>query len=169
MAIPGGSGKATDTNGDGLYDDINGNGRKDFLCRAVLQPDDLDCGQRAEADFDYNGNGRIDFADVVWLFNHIGAPLVTSTPTPIVSYGVPNAAFTANRLTGSARFNVQFHGHLDRYPTGWDWTFGDGATSTLQNPSHEFTESGRAYTVTLRVTNPAGEDPTPATRTITVM
>ena len=21
--------------------------------------------------FDYNGNGRIDFADVVWLFNHL--------------------------------------------------------------------------------------------------
>ncbi len=23
------------------------------------------------AAFDYNGNGRIDFADVVWLFNHL--------------------------------------------------------------------------------------------------
>ncbi len=21
--------------------------------------------------FDFNGNGRIDFADVVWLFNHL--------------------------------------------------------------------------------------------------
>ena len=21
--------------------------------------------------FDYNGNGRIDFADVVWLFDHL--------------------------------------------------------------------------------------------------
>ena len=21
--------------------------------------------------FDYNGNGRIDFADVTWLFNHL--------------------------------------------------------------------------------------------------
>jgi PKD repeat protein len=23
------------------------------------------------AAFDYNGNGRIDFADVTWLFNHL--------------------------------------------------------------------------------------------------
>ena len=21
--------------------------------------------------FDYNGNGRIDFAEIVWLFNHL--------------------------------------------------------------------------------------------------
>jgi hypothetical protein len=27
------------------------------------------CGNEKFAAFDYNGNGRIDFADVVWLFN----------------------------------------------------------------------------------------------------
>ena len=40
LAVPGGSGLPADTNTDGKYDDVNGNGRKDF-------------------------------ADVVWLFNHL--------------------------------------------------------------------------------------------------
>ena len=30
MTVPGGAGIPTDTDGDGLYDDVNGNGRKDF-------------------------------------------------------------------------------------------------------------------------------------------
>lgn len=33
------------------------------------------------ARFDFNGNGRMDFADVVVLFNTIGDPIVTPTPT----------------------------------------------------------------------------------------
>ncbi|MEN6527751.1 MAG: hypothetical protein ABFD65_14815, partial [Candidatus Polarisedimenticolia bacterium] len=30
MTVPGGSGLPADTNTDGLYDDVNGNGRNDF-------------------------------------------------------------------------------------------------------------------------------------------
>ncbi|MBY0479470.1 MAG: PKD domain-containing protein [Chitinophagaceae bacterium] len=37
-------------------------------------------------------------------------------------------------------------------PTGWTWNFGDGNTSTAQNPSHTFASLG-TYTVTLTVTN----------------
>ena len=40
--------------------------------RPLLQPDDLDRRRTSRsALFDYNGNGRIDFADVVWLFNDL--------------------------------------------------------------------------------------------------
>ena len=38
---------------------------------------------------------------------------------------------------------------------GWDWDFGDGGTSTLQNPTHVFTSSG-TYTVSLTVTSDLG-------------
>jgi uncharacterized protein (TIGR02145 family) len=37
-------------------------------------------------------------------------------------------------------------------PTNWVWDFGDGNTSSVQNPSHTYTESG-AYTVSLTVSN----------------
>jgi formylglycine-generating enzyme required for sulfatase activity len=40
-------------------------------------------------------------------------------------------------------------------PSSWSWTFGDGATSSLQNPTHAFAAAG-TYTVTLTATNSAG-------------
>jgi gliding motility-associated-like protein len=39
--------------------------------------------------------------------------------------------------------------------TGWNWTFGDGGTSTVQNPSHVYSSAGN-YTVTLTVTSNTG-------------
>ena len=73
VAIPGGSGlPPADTNGDGLYDDANGNGRADFD-DVVLYFNQMAwiAANEPVSLFDYNGNGRIDFADVVWLFNHL--------------------------------------------------------------------------------------------------
>ena len=60
-----------DTDGDGLYDDVNGNGRKDFA-DVVLYFNQMTwiAANEPVAAFDCNGNGRIDFADVVWLFNN---------------------------------------------------------------------------------------------------
>lgn len=37
----------------------------------------------------------------------------------------------------------------------WDWDFGDGATSTVRNPSHNYTNTG-FYTITLTVTSSTG-------------
>ena len=70
VTVPGGASTPTDTNGDGKYDDVNGNGRKDFA-DVVLYFNQMSWISTNEpvAAFDYNGNGRIDFADVVWLFN----------------------------------------------------------------------------------------------------
>jgi gliding motility-associated-like protein len=41
------------------------------------------------------------------------------------------------------------------FVTSWFWNFGDGGTSTLQNPSHTY-QSGGVYSVTLIVTNAGG-------------
>jgi PKD repeat protein len=40
-------------------------------------------------------------------------------------------------------------------PYSWSWTFGDGGTSTAQNPSHPYTIPGN-YTVSLTVTDSTG-------------
>jgi len=37
-------------------------------------------------------------------------------------------------------------------PTSWLWNFGDGGTSTIQNPTHTYTSNG-IYLVTLTITN----------------
>ena len=72
LAVPPGASLPTDTNGDGIYDDVNGNGRKDFA-DVVLYFNQMIwiAANEPVACFDCNGNGRIDFADVVWLFNHL--------------------------------------------------------------------------------------------------
>ena len=40
-------------------------------------------------------------------------------------------------------------------PTNWLWNFGDGNTSTDQNPTHEYEAAGK-YTVVLRASNSFG-------------
>ena len=44
-------------------------------------------------------------------------------------------------------------------PTSWLWDFGDGTTSTEQNPTHVYGAIG-GYTVTLTVENAAGNNTT---------
>ena len=43
---------------------------------------------------------------------------------------------------------VNFTDTSTENPTSWSWQFGDGTTSTLQNPGHLYTNSG-TYTVNL--------------------
>lgn len=76
----------------------------------------------------------------------------------------PTAGFTTDRTTGCFPLPVQF---TDASVAGsgslvnWVWDFGDGTTSTQQNPLHTYTAAGN-HTVTLRVTNSEG-----CTRTFT--
>jgi len=50
---------------------------------------------------------------------------------------------------------VQFTDQSTNAPTSWAWDFGDGGTSTLQNPAHQYTATG-TYNVTLTATNTFG-------------
>jgi PKD repeat protein len=52
-------------------------------------------------------------------------------------------------------------------PTSWSWNFGDGGTSTAQNPSHQYTSAG-IFDVTLTATNAGGNDVETKTGYITV-
>ena len=50
---------------------------------------------------------------------------------------------------------VDFTDQSTNTPTSWAWTFGDGGTSTSQNPSHVYT-ANNTYNVCLTATNGAG-------------
>lgn len=52
---------------------------------------------------------------------------------------------------------ISFFDQTSNTPTSWLWDFGDGNTSTLQNPSHTYTTSGN-FSVELTTTNPYGSD-----------
>ena len=62
----------------------------------------------------------------------------------------PTAAFIGTPTSGSKPLSVQFQDQSTGSPTSWAWDFGDGSTSTLQNPAHQYTQEGD-YTVTLVV------------------
>jgi PKD repeat protein len=70
---------------------------------------------------------------------------VTICPFPIPS-------FTSNTSGLSAAFSDGSTG-----PTSWFWDFGDGNTSTQQDPTHIYANAG-TYTVCLTVTNACGSD-----------
>ena len=70
--VPVGTGLPADTNAYGRFDDVNGNGRRDFADVVLyLTQMTWTAAKGPEALFDCNGNGRIDFAGVVWLFNRL--------------------------------------------------------------------------------------------------
>lgn len=52
---------------------------------------------------------------------------------------------------------VVFSDSSENNPTSWHWTFGDGNTDSVQNPTHTYA-SPSAYNVCLTVSNAAGED-----------
>ena len=52
---------------------------------------------------------------------------------------------------------VQFIDISSNNPTGWNWDFGDGDTSSFQNPSHTYSTEG-IYTISLIVTNNYSSD-----------
>ena len=70
---------------------------------------------------------------------------------------LPVANFEVNRSFGYPPLTVQFADNSSGVVDSWSWTFGDGGTSTLQNPSHVYQQRGN-YTVTLTVTNAQGPD-----------
>jgi PKD repeat protein len=82
----------------------------------------------------------------------------TSTETKASYIGIglaPNADFSGAPTTGNAPLTVVFTDRSTGYPTSWNWDFGDGQTSTEQNPVHIFWAQGN-YAVTLTVTNDKG-------------
>ena len=119
---------------------------------------------------------------------------ITSAPQTISVYPLPVvASFTATPTSGNAPLTVHFNDTSTNTPISWTWNFGDGNTSTQQNPQHIYVSSGDyavpkiipcppgqdcldvitymlcgKYTVTLTATNASGNDTVTKTDLITV-
>ena len=76
-----------------------------------------------------------------------------------VTCGLPAADFEADVTSGAPPLAVQFTDLSATYSgcplTGWNWTFGDGGTSTARHPAHEY-QAENYYTVTLTATSAGG-------------
>ncbi|MDH4180074.1 MAG: S-layer homology domain-containing protein, partial [Armatimonadota bacterium] len=69
----------------------------------------------------------------------------------------PTADFSASPTSGVKPLSVTFSDLTTGVPTSWQWSFGDGATSDLRNPTHQYQQAG-SYTVSLSVANGLGDD-----------
>jgi PKD repeat protein len=67
------------------------------------------------------------------------------------------ARFSAHPTAGIAPLSVQFTDESSGSPSSWFWDFGDGHTSTQQNPQNQYATTG-VYDVFLRVSNSMGVD-----------
>ena len=70
---------------------------------------------------------------------------------------LPVAAFSGNPTSDCAPLEVCFTDASTGNPTSWSWDFGDGGTSTEQNPCHTYNAPGNC-TVSLAVTNECGSN-----------
>lgn len=68
----------------------------------------------------------------------------------------PTASFTAAPVSGHT---MQFTDTSTGNPTSWLWDFGDGQSSSQQNPSHTYAAAG-PYSVKLTVSNAGGSNQT---------
>ncbi len=103
------------------------------------------------------GNGSVSFfagaktgtanilAQVGTAVGQLNLPVVEPSPKPTAGF-----ESSVNELT--ALFTDTSTGS----PTAWSWSFGDGGTSTQQNPMHTYDEPD-TYTVTLIVSNSGGQ------------
>ncbi|WP_170943245.1 PKD domain-containing protein, partial [Methanosarcina spelaei] len=88
--------------------------------------------------------------------NAVGSNTVTKTNYIRITTK-PVADFTSSVTSGKAPINIAFSDTSTGTPTKWQWNFGDGTTSTQQNPVHKYSKAG-TYTVNLTVTNAAGSN-----------
>jgi len=80
----------------------------------------------------------------------------------------PVASFSASPTSGKMPLNVKFTDKSTGMPTKWIWTFGDGTTSTKQNPVHKYSKAGK-YTVSLTVKNAKGSNTVTKPNCVTVV
>jgi PKD repeat protein len=68
-----------------------------------------------------------------------------------------SARFSSSPRAGFKPLTVQFVDASTGDPISWHWDFGDGDSSTLQNPVHIYSDTGH-YDIKLTVTNPTDAD-----------
>lgn len=104
----------------------------------------------------------------------VTTPSGTSTPVPGDKYNfaatattIPLPVFSASPTSGSAPLLITFTDASTGSPASWSWSFGDGNSSTLENPTDTYVNNG-TYSVTLTETNSLGTNATTMTGYIVV-
>jgi PKD repeat protein len=103
-----------------------------------------------------NLNSKIAGLYTVVVTNPDGKFGTLSRGFTVLAAGAPTASFTGTPTSGTSPLTVSFTDSSTQ-PSSWNWSFGEGNFSTVQNPVHTYYRGG-AYTVSLNVTNAKGTD-----------
>jgi PKD repeat protein len=101
----------------------------------------------------FTGNGRYTVS--LTVTNKYGTDKKT-VPAFISVGDTPTSSFYATPMQGTIPLKVAFTDTSGAGITSWHWDFGDGETSSIQNPSHTYAKTG-VYTVSLDTTNRYGD------------
>jgi uncharacterized protein (TIGR02145 family) len=128
-----------------------------------------DGGTSSEEDPLYTYNEQGVYSVTLTVSNNIGSDSEIKTNYISVSASgtAPDAGFTADQTSIIVEETVNFTDQSINDPTSWSWNFGDGGTSTEQNPSHQFNTEG-VFTVSMSATNSYGTDTETKNNYITV-
>jgi uncharacterized repeat protein (TIGR01451 family) len=116
--------------------------------------------------WDYGDGGSSDTPEMAHDYTYTAPGVYTVTLTAVNDHGaisyteteyitvhdIPQADFTAVPLLGPAPLSVSFT-NQSQHAESYFWTFGDGATSIEESPTHLYAAAG-LYTVTLTAYNP---------------
>lgn len=130
---------------------------------------DYSANQKTESlDFG-DGSPASNTANIIHTYTNAGVYTVTLTVENEVSSNSmvktitvieptsPVADFTSDLTSGYRPLSISFTDKSSGAPETWKWDFGDGNTSTIQNPVHVYSNLGD-YTVTLKVNNAIGSN-----------
>ncbi len=105
----------------------------------------------------FNGPGTYTLYARVYYRDPVLNIDACSFDSVIVNVSAPSAAFSVPNhcLNGSVSLTDNSTGVGTTAIVGWNWTFGDGGSSSSQNPSHLYSSAG-TYTVSLTITDAFG-------------
>ena len=104
--------------------------------------------------WDPNPNGY----QVTLTVNNAATSASKSLPDRIKIYETLDARFSANKVSGATPLDVMFKDESlgGAGIEGWLWDFGDGSSSTLREPTHQYASAGN-FTVSLTITRSDGK------------
>ena len=113
----------------------------------------------------YNSTGNFDVKLEI-VSNGCTIEELKSDYIKVIIPGAPTALFTAQE-TSSCTGEIQFTNQSEGVGNSYLWNFGDGTSSTEENPLHVYTQNGN-FTVSLLVTNSVSDDSYTLPETITI-